>query len=49
MKIGWGHMGWGYGNYDPASNPTVKRLAEKISIAAIHVAPHRMTNGGFQP
>ena len=30
---GWVPMGWGYGNYDPASNPTIKRLADKIGIA----------------
>ncbi len=35
---GWGHMGWGYGNYDPASNPTIKRLADKIGIAAADLA-----------
>ena len=30
---GWGHMGYGYGNYDPTSDPTIKRLADKIGIA----------------
>ncbi len=35
---GWGHMGWGYGNYDPASNPTIKRLADKIGISASDLA-----------
>jgi len=36
---GWGCWGWGggaygNGNYDPATNPTIQRLAGKIGIAA---------------
>lgn len=35
QQWGWGHMGWdAYGTYDPASNPTVIRLAEKLGISA---------------
>jgi hypothetical protein len=31
---GPGPMGWGYWNSNPASNPTIKRLADKIGISA---------------
>lgn len=39
---GWGCWGWGgagtNGSYDPASNPTLKRLADKIGISAADLA-----------
>ena len=43
-QYGWGHMGWGYGNYDPASNPTLKRLADKIGIGAADLV-QQLKNG----
>lgn len=40
-QFGWGCPGWGggaYGNYDPAQNPTLQLLAEKIGISAKDLA-----------